>query len=79
VLRNETAARSVGQFSAHIAKSLCKLLQARRVLDPCAGWGDRLAPYGHNGAVALAAVPTAAHYWAEFSTCSSGRGRGASP
>jgi hypothetical protein len=25
VLRNETAARSVGQFSAHIAKSLCEL------------------------------------------------------
>jgi hypothetical protein len=45
VLRNETAARSVGQFSAHIAKSVCELLQARRVLDPCAGWGDRLSGF----------------------------------
>eukprot|EP01049_Picozoa_sp_SAG25_P005773 SAG25_NODE_406_length_8436_cov_11.691976_3_plen_101_part_00 len=51
VLRSETAARSVGQFSGHIAKSVCELLQARRVLDPCGGWGDRLSGFLAAGCV----------------------------
>jgi tRNA1(Val) A37 N6-methylase TrmN6 len=50
-VRHNSAAFSVNQFPTWIAKDMVSMLGARAVLDPCAGWGDRLGGFMSAGCV----------------------------
>ena len=42
LLKDDSALYTLGHFRASVCLDLCRMMGAKRVLDPCGGWGDRL-------------------------------------
>ena len=45
VLRNDSPLYSCTHFRASVSLDLCQVMNAKTVLDPCGGWGDRLSGF----------------------------------